>query len=103
MSTHGERGVWPQMGPPVIRLLPQGDKSSPGAAVHPDGWIVVQIRWWWWWWWGETVDGDIWVSGLRGDSMGQEGTCCRLAAAALPPDLTHPRVCLLLSLCPGGM
>lgn len=46
---------------------------------------------------------DIWVSGLRGDSMGQEGTCWRLAAAALPPDLTHPRVCLLLSLCPGGM
>lgn len=82
------------MGPPVIRRLPQGDKSSLGAAVHPDGWIAAQIG---------GGNGDIWVSGLRGDSVGQEGTCWRLAAAALPPDLTHPRVRLLLSLCPGGM
>ena len=36
-------GIWSQMGPPVIRLPPQGDKSSLGAAVHPDGWIVAQI------------------------------------------------------------
>lgn len=38
---HG--GIWSQMGPPVIRLLPRGDKSSLGAAVHPGGWIVAQI------------------------------------------------------------
>ncbi|KAK9533584.1 hypothetical protein VZT92_008693 [Zoarces viviparus] len=36
----------------------------------------------------------------QGDSMGQEGTCPRRAAAALPPGLTHPRVCLLLQLVP---
>lgn len=87
-------GTWSQMGPPVIRLLPQGDGSSLVAAVHPDGWIVAQVG---------AGGGDIRVSGLRGDSTGQEGTCWSLAAAALPPDLTHPRVCLLLSLCPGGM
>ncbi|KAK5886191.1 hypothetical protein CesoFtcFv8_017247 [Champsocephalus esox] len=39
----------------------------------------------------------------QGYSMGQEGTCLRLAAAALPHGLTHPRVSLLLSLCPSGM
>lgn len=33
---------------------------------------------------------------------GQEGTCLRLAAAALPPGPTHPRVRLLLGSCPGG-
>lgn len=38
-----QRGIWSQMGPPVIRLLPQGDGSSLVAAVHPDGWIVAQV------------------------------------------------------------
>lgn len=33
----------------------------------------------------------VWAQGgTRG--MAQEGTCWRLAAAALPPDPTHPRV-----------
>lgn len=36
-------GIWSQMGPPVIRLLPQGDRNSVGAADRPDGWIGAQI------------------------------------------------------------
>lgn len=46
--------------------------------MHPDGWITGQIV-------PDKLTGDIWVAGPRGTARGQEGTCLRLAAAALPP------------------
>lgn len=72
--------------------------SSPlSEAFYPDGRIT-----------GQTVpdSGTGWghLGGWsQGSSPRQERTWLRLAAAALPPGPAHPRVCLLLCLCPGGM
>lgn len=55
--------IWSQMGPPVIRLLLQGDGSALVAAVHPDGWIVAQV--------GREGEG---IFGCLGSGGGQCGT-----------------------------